>query len=99
MQHETRPRQKRGPVGHWRIGSIEGTEADRCGLVRRVAAEPDIWRGFPRRAPDDAVAKDHHRAEDRRVVEQLLAHGHRRSCASTSTSREDDVAVALAGPG
>ena len=74
MEHETRPRQKRGPVGHWRICSIEGTEAGRRGLVRRVAAEPDIWRGFPRRAPDDAVAKDHHRAKDRRVVEQRLAH-------------------------
>jgi hypothetical protein len=31
--------------------------------------------GRPRRAPDDAVAQDHHRAKDRRVVEQCLAHG------------------------
>ena len=39
----------------------------------RVAAEPYVWRGFPRRALDHAVAQDPHRANDRRVVEQLLA--------------------------
>src|ERR1700733_5723093 len=77
MEHETRlslERIKRASVALVEPLRAEGDAICR-GLIRRIAAEPDIWWGFPGRAIDHAVAQDHHRANDRRIVKQCLAHG------------------------